>query len=272
MRKSIKICVLALAALLLTGCAAKQAEEAAPVSAAADDHAQTQAVQGPLAERVQTLMSNYAEELRLVAAQSPENLTYTIPGDMLNQMGADAWETGAKAENGRWRFTWRQTGDFSYAASADDAAEPTPDPADETPMDSQLNGDYAVSGGGVFIRERAYDVAEDLSFGEIIISDSLNGGETGSEVFRFRVRDGQLYFADAVLNLSADMDGLTIQSGFLAAVGVLRADGLEIVEFSIPTLDDLPDPATLNMNSLLTKVTPLSHLSAQKDQVKNAKQ
>ena len=42
----------------------------------------------------------------------------------------------------------RRTGIVTLTAENPDE---TPDPADETPMDSQLNGDYAVSGGGLLL-------------------------------------------------------------------------------------------------------------------------
>ena len=270
MRRTIRAAaLLLLVALLLTGCAGKPSEENTAAVSPAAQEALKRDIQGPLAERVQALLASYENELSQPALKETGNLTYTIPGDILTQMGLDAWETGAQAVNGRWRFTWRQTGEYAYEATADDVPAQSPDPDSETPMDSQLNGDYAVSGGGLFQRERAYDAAEDLSSGQAEITDSLNGSVTGHEIFRFCVRDGQLFFADATMDVSFDMDGAAVQSGFLAAVGVLRADGLDIVEYLMDSLDELPDPAVLNWSSLLASVTPVSSLSAQKDHVES---
>ena len=260
------------AAFVLGGCGEKEEAPADSPSPQAEATAQPQA-QGPVAERVGEIMGAYENELALVNQTSPSVLTYLIPGEMLNQMAQDAQAAGARLQDGRWRFSWQQSGDYVYESTAWDAmdewamdgAEATADPADEAPMDSQLNGDYAVSGGGAFDRVRAWDAAEDLSFGSAEFSDTLNGQTTGHEVFRFCLRGQELYFADATLDLAADMDGLTIQEGYLATVGVLRPTGLDVVEYRLASLNDLPDPATLNLNALLSSVTPLSHISAQKD-------
>lgn len=271
-KKAVWAVLLVFAAMLLGGCGA------APKDAPADETQPTEnpasAPRGALGERAAALMAPYEEELKLVEEKYPYCLTYRVPGDVLAQMASDAQAAGAEPAEGRWRFTWRQRGDYSYQSTAEEAMElagedagATPDPADEAPMDSQLNGDYEVSGGGLFERARTYDAAEDLSAGEAEFTDTLNGHETGREVFRFCVRDGKLYFADAVLDLVSGLDGLAIRDGYLVTVGVLRADGLEIVEYHLDDLSDLPDPAALDWQRFVSSVTPLSRLSAQKDSV-----
>ncbi len=270
-RKGLLILLL-IAALALSGCGG-QTNEAAPT--AGPENGQEQAAsamaraQGELGDAVRKLLEPYTDALSQAAVKSGESLAYTIPGDLLNQMALDAEAEGIQAKEGRWRFTRRDSGAYAYEATAWEAMDqyvpedgPTPNPADETPLDSQLNGDYAVSGGGLFERTRDYDVAEDLSGGTVTLTDSLNGQPTGSELFRFCVRSGELIFADAALDTTVQ-DGAATGDGYLAAVGALRADGLEVAEYRLTSLDELPDPAALNFSSFLRTVSPISHLSIQ---------
>ena len=270
-RKGLLILLLA-AALALSGCG-EQTNEASPT--AGPENGQERAApamaqaQGELGDAVRKLLEPYTDALSQAAEKSGESLAYTIPGDLLNQMALDAEAEGIQAKEGRWRFTRRDSGAYAYEATAWEAMDqyvpedgPTPNPADETPLDSQLNGDYAVSGGGLFERTRDYDVAEDLSGGTVTLTDSLNGQPTGSELFRFCVRSGELIFADAALDTTVQ-DGAATGDGYLAAVGALRADGLEVAEYRLTSLDELPDPAALNFSSFLRTVSPISHLSIQ---------
>ena len=279
MGKRRMIAYLLLLSLLLTGCGGeKKPEEApSPTPQAAESTAKP-AAEGPVEEKARVILEKYEEELAKVALQSPWNLTFTIPRDMIRQMALDAQETGAQPENGQYRFYWRQGGNYAYEATSEealrqeglftDAPGATPDPADETPMDSQLMGDYAVAGGGLFDRVRAYEAAEDLSFGRAEISDTLDGRQTGHEAFSFSVKGDSLYFVDAVMELTAtDKSGVSIRSGYLAAVGVLRPDGLDIIEYHIDDLTQLPDPGALDVNSLAASVEIVSRLTAQGDQV-----
>ena len=262
---------------LLSGCAAQKESESAPTAEPVQTEQPRPEAQGVLAEKARAILGVYAEELEKVALQSLSNLTYTIPGDILNQMALDAQEAKAEPVNGRYAFTWRESGSFTYESTSEEALNEltgdeaaTPDPADEAPMDSQLNGDYAVSGGGLFERVRSYDAAEDLSSGSVEISDSLNGEVTGFERFAFALRGNELYFTDATLDQTADLDGVQTQDGYLAAVGVLRPDGLDILEYHISELSLLPDPAALSWASFSASVTPLTSLSAREDQVQSA--
>ena len=263
-RKSMLILLLLLAALALGGCGGERAEAlptAGPEDGREQDASAQAQAQGPLADSVKALMAPYAETLALAAEKCGGSLAYTIPGDILNQMALDAEAAGAEAKEGRWRFAWREAGEYSYEATAWEAVDPhaTADPADETPLDSQLNGDYAVTGGGLFDRERSYDVREDQSGGTARFTDTLNGQVTGGEVFRFCVRNGELIFADAALDAAAQSG----QDGYLAAVGTLRADGMEWVEYTIADPDRLPEPDTLDFSRFLLSVAPLSHVSVQ---------
>ena len=254
------------ALLLLTGCAGEKEQTVQPEQTR-EAAAQPQA-EGPLGSAVRTMMSAYGQELEQVSLRSGSNMTYTIPGDMLNQLARDAEETGAAPQQGRYRFVWRQSGNYTYEATADDHAPLTsPDPRDEAPMDSQLNGDYAVSGGGFFDRVRAYDVAEDLSGGSIEIVDTLDGSTTGHEAFSFAMQGKNLVFVDAVLDLSSDEDGLTIRQGYLAAAGVIRPDGLDIMEYAIDDLSQLPDPGSLNVERLAADTALISRLTAKGEEV-----
>ena len=262
---------LLIAMMALSGCGGQQ-EDASPtaepdagqeISASVLDQAQ-----GKLGDSVRALMEPYAEILAQ-AAEKSGSLSYTIPGDILNQMALDAEAAGAEAQADRWRFTWHEAGDYTYEATAWDAmdqytqSDATPDPADETPLDSQLNGDYAVTGGGLFDRERTYDVSADLSGGTAVFTDTLNGQTTGHELFRFCIRNGELVFADAVLDTAVQSDGISAGGGYLAAVGILRADGLELVEYTIQDPDQLPDPGTLDWSRFLLSVSPVSQVSMQ---------
>ena len=256
------LALILIAVLALSGCGGRK-EDASPTAGPEEKREQESSsqAQGPLADGVRALMAPYAEMLAQAAEKSGGSMAYTIPGDILNQMALDAEAAGAEAKEGRWLFTWREAGNYTYESTAWEAVDPhaTPDPADETPLDSQLNGDYAVTGGGLFDRARTYDVSEDLSGGTVRFTDTLNGQATGGEVFRFCVRNGELVFADAALDAAAQPG----QDGYLAAVGTLRADGMEWVEYTIADPDQLPDPETLTFSRFLLSIAPLSQVSVQ---------
>ncbi|MBR3109475.1 MAG: hypothetical protein IKH30_20145 [Clostridia bacterium] len=270
MRKQKAVCLLILLMLLFSGCGNEDAKDAAPSPTPEHPEAPVIVGEGELAEAAKAVMSVYAEELSAVAARSLENLTYTIPVTLINQFILDAQAANAEPADGYYRFSWSERGDYTYETTVDDAPEiesVTPDPRDETPMDSQLNGDYAVSGGGLFERVRSYEIAETVTRGRMEISDTLNGEVTGHEYFAFSVRDGNLYFVDATLNFTIDQDGFSAQAGFLTAVGVLRADSLETVECAYTDPEQFPDPAKVNWAEFIASAEPINRLSAQKDQV-----
>ena len=123
-RKSLLILLL-IAALALSGCGGPKE---GPSPTAEPDAGQEingpvmDQAQGKLGENVRALMDPYAEILAQ-AAEKSASLAYTIPGDILNQMALDAEAAGAEAQDGRWRFTWRETGDYSYESTAWDAMD-----------------------------------------------------------------------------------------------------------------------------------------------------
>ncbi len=270
-RKGMLILLL-IAALALSGCGEQRgavSHTAVPEAAPEQDGPALAKAQSELGDHVRALMEPY-EHAVAQAAEKSGSLSYSIPGDVLNQMALDAEAAGATVREGRWRFTWHEAGDYSYEATAweamdqyvpDDGA--APDPADETPLDTQLTGDYAVTGGGFFDRERTYDVSEDLSGGTAVFTDTLNGQTTGYETFRFCVRGGELIFADAALDAAIQEDGASNQDSYLAAVGTLRNGGMELAEYMISDPDQLPDPGTLDWSRFLLSISPISHISLQ---------
>lgn len=246
---------------ILSGCqSAQPAQDTPSPTPQAVVATQTPVSGSALSLAVQALLSPYDAALNQVSIQSPANMDYTIPGDLLRQMVLDAEAAGAAAADGRYQFFWRQSGNYAYESTAEEPSA-TADPADEAPMDSQLMGDYAVSGGGLFERVRAYDVLETLQSGRIEIVDTLNGAQTGHEAFSFAVRGDRLYFADAVLDMAAGVDSVAIQKGYLAAVGYLAPDGVDIIEYHIDDLQQLPDPAALDMAQLSASVEVLTRLN-----------
>lgn len=270
MREKKAVWLLLLMIVLLGGCGKQEEASVAPSPTPAHPEAPVIQGEGSLADEARAVMETYADELKTVAARSLENLTYAIPGSAINQFIQDVAASGTEPKDGYYRFSWTQGGDYSYEATVDDAPEiesVTPDPRDETPMDSQLNGDYAVSGGGVFARTRSYEIAETVTHGKMEISDSLNGQITGHEFFSFSVRDGELYFVDATLNITINLDGENKQEGFLTAVGVLRSDSLEILECAYDSPDQFPDPAKVNWAQFVSSARPITHLSAQGENV-----
>ncbi len=270
MRKRKLIGLLMLAILLLGGCGKEPEKDISPSPTPGHLEAPVIQGEGEAAEAAKAVMNVYAAEIGIVAAGSPDNLTYTIPGNALNQFIRDVQASGAVPANGYYRFSWSQGGNYTYETTVDDAPEiesATPDPRDETPMDSQLNGDYAVSGGGIFERVRSYEIADTVTRGRMEISDSLNGEITGHEYFAFSVRDGELYFVDATLNFNIDGDGENEQEGFLTAVGVLRSDSLEILECVYTAPEQFPDPANVNWAQFTAEAKPVSSLSAQGEKV-----
>ena len=270
MRKHFVLWLLLLIPLLLAACGKEEVKEVSP--SPTPEHLEAPVIQGEgkLAETAKNIMSAYEEELHAVAAKSLNNLTYTIPGNVINQFIQDAQASGSEPADGYYRFSWTQSGDYTYETTVDDAPEidaVTPDPRDEAPMDNQLNGDYEVSGGGRFERVRSYEFAETVTRGRMEISDSLNGEITGHEYFAFSVRDDSLYFVDAALNIIIDESGLHEQDGFIAAVGVLRPDGLDILECAYTDPKQFPDPAKVNWSEFTASIHPITRLSAQGENV-----
>lgn len=266
MRKRVLCCLLIMTLVLLCGCGSPEKSADAPAEAL-PAAAPTAAPAGPTAQAVEKLLSRYRAETARVSAQAGGDAACLIPSQVLAQFALDAQTAQAKAEDGRWVFSVRETGDHTYESTAMDLykSDPsllsaTPDPADETPQDHQLMGDYDVTGGGLFVRVRAYDAAESLSAGSAEFTDTLNGETTGHELFSFSVRDGKLYFTDAAMILTAGLDGLEDHGKYLVAAGWISPDGLDVIEYESDGAERLPDPATLEIAALLTAVTPLTRV------------
>ena len=259
--------------LLLSACAAPAQDAPAPSPSPTLPPLEAPVIEGKgaMAEAARALLSVYEEELNRVSLRARGNLTYTIPGDVINKMVQDAAQLGVRAREGRYQFIWRQTGEHTYLATGLEVEEEMEAenafPAQDTPMGTEQMGDYVAEGGGMFDRTCVYDAAEDLSQGTADITDILNSELTGHEVFSFAVRSGALYFVDAALDMTPGLDGLENQGRYLVAAGVLSRDGLEIIEYYIPDQSQAPDAASLDWEQLLAAVTPVSRLSAQGEQV-----
>lgn len=274
MKKHALLGLLLCVCLLTAGCGGEKAApaaEATPLPTAPPAQAPAVTAQGKLAQTARALMAPYQDEIIVAAAGSPAVLTYAIPGDLINQMAQDAREVGAEAQEGRYRFTWRSSGRHTYTASAmqieqiEEAAETTPDPmaAREPVMDNQLMGDFSATGGGTFERARAYDAAEDLSEGRAEITETLNGALSLHELFSFAREGGCLYFVDAALDQAVDIDGLVATSRYLVAAGVLRRDGLDIIEFIVPDEAQVPAASAAAWGQILSSYTPLTRLTVE---------
>ena len=61
--------------------------------------------------------------------------------------------------------------------------------------------------------------------------------------------------------VTAGLDSVAIQAGFLATVGVLRGDGLDIAEYRLASLEDLPDPASADVDRLIASPDVLSRVT-----------
>lgn len=278
MKKRAYLAGLLLLTLFLSGCAGDPAPVSptpTPSPAALPDITPAPEAQDPLADAARALLSPYQAAVSLAAQQSPTLLTYAIPGDLIGQMARDAQELGVSPEEGRYHFTWSQSDRHTYTADAlhiaqiEAAAALTPDPQStgEPVMDNQQMGDFSATGGGVFDRTRAYDVSETLSEGSAEITETLNGALSLHELFSFSAEDGSLYFVDALLDQAVGMDGLEATSRYLTAAGVLRPDGLDIIEFSVPGREQIPAASAAAWQALQGSVTPLSRLKVEGSQV-----
>lgn len=274
MKKKAVFIFILLGCLLLSGCG-KEAEQellptqapatAVPVMAKANAH--------PLYETAQNLLAPYQTLLRKADAEAPYSISHTIPEDILTMLADTAEKRQAVPANGRYTFTATEESVHTYQATAMEVESglsgniATPDPADETPMDDSKMGDYSVQGGGTFRRTYAWDMKEDLSQGKVEITSLLNGESAGHEIFSFCLRDNGLYFVDAAADLAVNVDALESSGTYLVAVGKMTESRLDVLEYHIPSLADMPYPETLNYDTLLLSVSPLSQLIVTGDQV-----
>ena len=265
--------LLVVLALALTGCGDAGREAAAPAAeTSAPSATPWTRSQGPVDRAVQSALAPFEAEVEAVTPKLNDSMAVTLPMDILRQMAEDAFQAGAAAVDGRYHFTWRQTGEYSYVAANEEARtaawDMTPEPGVEAPMGDAELADAEVSGGGVYLRVRVYDAADDLSSGTAEISDTLNGEPSGDEHFAFALRDGCLYYADAVKDLAVDLDTLEFQETYAVTVGILRTDGLDVIQYNAADLGSLPDPRTLDWNGLVTSVNAVRRISARGSEVR----
>ena len=109
MRKRKLIGLLMLAILLLGGCGKEEEKDISP--SPTPEHLEAPVIQGEgeAAEAAKAVMSAYAVEISVVAAGSPDNLTYAIPGNALNQFIRDVQASGAVPADGYYRFSWSRS-------------------------------------------------------------------------------------------------------------------------------------------------------------------
>ena len=275
--KGVALCLLLISCLLLAGCGQQSAppKEAAATAAPTPALIEAPAVTapGPLGDAVRQLFVPYQEELARVAQARPGVFTYTIPQDLMNHFAQDGQSAAAQPQEGRYRFTWQRKGQHTYSASAmqvkEIGAARTPDPqgtADPV-MDNQQMGDFSATGGGVYVRTGVYDVDEGLKEGTAELTDTLNDAVTGHELYAFSVQDGCYYFVDAMLDQAVGMDGLEATDRYQVAAGVLRQDGLEIIEFTVPDRSRVPGASASEWQQLKKTVSPLTRLTAEGDRV-----
>lgn len=258
--------VLAVLTLLLAGCGSDPQDAPAATASPAPTAKVTERPRGAVDQAVQAALAPFAETVDRAAAKLDDAMPVTLPADMLRQMADDAWQAGAVAADGKYVFTWRQTSENTYVAvnqeTVSEKWDQTPDPRVEAPMGDAEMAEAEVSGGGLFQRIRHYDTASDLSFGKADITDTLNGEPSGSELFSFALRDGCLYYVDAVKDLAVNLDTLELQEIYSVTVGVLRKDGLDVIQYTAPDLGNLPDPGDLDWNGLMANVKPVLQITA----------
>ena len=269
MQKKRLFLLLALCAALLCGCASSAPAPEATQTPAPIEVPQVEA-QGAAARAARAVLAPYDDQLQKIADAATGNISYTIPGSLLDKMTADAEAMSISPDGGRYQFTWRQAGDYSYSVSALDVqtalasenAEAAPTPENDTPRSDSYLGDDTTQGGGSIDRAYVYDTAADFSQGRIEITETLNGETTGNETFTFVKRGDTLYFADAAPLLTADLDELEISNEFLIVIGKYEKNRVEIIEYHAPAAH-IPDASSMDFDALAASVRPISHLIAQ---------
>ncbi len=273
MKQKLLILLLVLCATALCGCASSAPAPEATETLPPLDVPQVEA-QGAAARAARAMLAPYDDQLQKIADAGTGNISYTIPGSLLDKMTADAETMNVSPEGGCYRFTWRQSGDYTYSVSAQDVqaalaseeAEASPTPESDTPRSDSYLGDDTTLGGGSIDRAYVYDTAADFSEGRIEITETLNGETTGNEIFTFVKRGDVLYFTDAAPLLTADLDALEISDEFLVVIGRFEKNRVEIIEYQAPAAN-IPDAASMDFDALAASVRPVTHLVAQGNSV-----
>lgn len=262
-----KIRALALLAVLcciLNGCEKKQenAVNTPPPDEIAVSGEKTENLSVP-EEKIHSLMKPYQEAADRLSQASPAGGAYTIPGSMLETMAGHIADTGAQPENGRYQFTFEQTNDARYQFSGleitRDMALETTAPDDETPMGEGSISDLSVQGGGVYRRLYAYDADADLTRGRMEITEELNGEKTGHEVFTFCFRPDGFFFTDAMPEMKAELDALSVTGNYLITVGRWTMERAETAEYLSDTCEEPLLQSAQDWEQLLQEKPLLSH-------------
>lgn len=276
MRKKLRriICLLA-ACLLLAGCGGEKAATGG-ASPAGTEQPMAEGGAASLTQRAEALLAPYEQALFLLAQQDTKSLAYTIPGDMLRKLAQDAEAEQAAPQNGRYQFTHREESTNVYEATGLEVKEAleaeqagaTPEPAEDAPMSDDAAGDFSVSGGGVYERSYAYQAAEELTDGTVEITATLNGESAGYELFTFALRDGALYFSDAVQDMEAALDELESTGAYLVTLGKWENGRIEMVEYKVSGRDDIPQAALMDFEACAARNDLLSHITVAGESVR----
>lgn len=275
MRKKTRriLCLLAVC-LLLAGCGNEKAVPGdVPAGTAQPQGTEAQA---SLAQRAEALLAPYEQALFLLAQQDTKSLAYTIPGDMLRKLAQDAAAEQAAPQSGRYQFTHREESTNVYEATGlevkealeAEQADATPEPAQDAPMSDDAAGDFAVSGGGVYQRTYAYQAAEELTDGTVEITAALNGENAGYELFTFALRDGALYFSDAVQDMEAALDELENTGAFLVTLGKWESGRIEMVEYKVSGREEIPQAAQMDFSACAARGDLISHTTVEGENVR----
>lgn len=216
---------------------------------------------GEIAQKARALLAPYQSAVESLSQSAQAGIAYTIPSSLMETMAAQAEEMGVHAENGRYRFTYEQSSTAVYRFSGLEVTQEmeTARPDDEAPMGEGSISDLMVLGGGDYRRVYSYDLDESLQSGRMEITETLNGEETGHEVFAFCVRQDGFVFVDAVPDMSAELDALTLTGGTWITVGRWTADKAETAEYRTVSENGIPAPESLDWDQLTAENALLSH-------------
>lgn len=257
--------------VLLCGCSSDASNTIEPSPTPPIVSAPVIQAEGVLAASAKKLLSPYEDYLDQVALKCNNNLSYTIPGDMMDKMAQDAQELHISPTDGRYQFTWIQEGQHTYLLMGFEiqeemAGNATPAPLviaeDYNPMEDQNTGDYTAAGGGNFKRIYAYDVAEDLSSGFIEITNMLNEEITGHEIFSFYKWNDELLFAYGAMELTVSLDILESNGSYLVTIGKFGKNAVETADYLVFSKNDVPNAVTMDFDQLISSVQPLARISA----------
>ena len=264
-----KLCIFLgiLMMFILCGCSGQNNAPVPPAEPSAS--AAGASVSGhPIAKTAADVLSPYRVLLDKTSAEAPYSISHTIPQDMFSLLSRTAENMHVSPTGGRYAFTSVEESSHAYQATGmevENKAAPTSDPSDETPMDATRMGDYSVQGGGAYKRTILFDVAEDLSQGRIEITNLLNGENTGHEVYTFVRRNDGFYFVDAAADLSVHLDTLASSGTYFVAIGRMTGEKVEVVEYHIASLAEMPQPESMDFDYLKNTVDKLSYLNCDKN-------